>query len=164
MPTNTTVPYEHSHSGLNAREEIKKMLQKFGCTSITFAEKVEYSTVNESHTLLLLFCFNAINIKMEVSGQGWANFYLRKKPYSNRTRSTRKEYEQKALKQGAIAINSLLRDWVKSQLTLIESQLMTFEEAFLPHMQTPTGLTVSEVFLNNNGNDLSNKLLALPGA
>ena len=40
------------------------------------------------------------------------------------------------------AVNSILRDWVKAQMTAIETGIMSFEEVFLPHMLTHTGESV----------------------
>ncbi len=163
MPSKPTVPYEFSNSGMRAREEIERMLNNFGCDPVTFMERSEYSKEGKFHTLVLLFTFKRMNVRVNVSGQGWANFYLRRKPHTSRSHYNAEEYTQRALKQGSIAISSLLRDWVKSQLTLIETQIMSFEQAFLPHIQTPEGLTVGEILLNEDGMDLSEKLLALPG-
>lgn len=34
---------------------------------------------------------------------------------------------------------SVLRDWVKGQVTAVECGIMSFEAAFMPHMLLPTG-------------------------
>ena len=66
-------------------------------------------------------------------------------PYNGRRRVTRSNgVRQEALKQGFIAVNSILRDWVKAQVTIIESGIVSFEAVFMPHMLTATGQTVLE--------------------
>ena len=77
--------------------------------------------------------------------------YLKEKPYSTRSRRSRKEYEDWALNQGMIAVNSILRDWVKGQVTAVECGILKFEHVFLPYMLTKQGDTVYERFERNNG-------------
>jgi len=44
-----------------------------------------------------------------------------------------------------IAINSILRDWVKGQITAIECGLLKFEDAFLPVALLPDGRRILDV-------------------
>jgi hypothetical protein len=55
-----------------------------------------------------------------------------------------------ALQQGRIAVNSILRDWVKAQITIIESGIVSFEAVFLPFMLTADGRTVIEKIKDTN--------------
>ena len=41
-------------------------------------------------------------------------------------------------------MNSILRDWVKAQVTIIESGIVSFEAVFMPFMLTSDGRTVLE--------------------
>ena len=66
-------------------------------------------------------------------------------PYSSRTRSTKAKHEEKALRQGMVAVNSILRDWVKGQITAIETGVLTFEHVFMPYMLTHDGRSLAEV-------------------
>jgi hypothetical protein len=58
--------------------------------------------------------------------------------------------------QAQISTCSILRDWIKGQITAIEVGLLTFEGAFLGQILLPSGKTVLE-------HAESNKLLALKG-
>jgi hypothetical protein len=49
-----------------------------------------------------------------------------------------------ALRQGHIAVNSILRDWVIGQVTAVETGILPFEAVFLPYILTSDGRTVSE--------------------
>ncbi len=44
-----------------------------------------------------------------------------------------------------IAVNSILRDWIKGQVVAIETGILTFDHVFLPYMLTHDGRTVAEV-------------------
>lgn len=70
--------------------------------------------------------------------------YLRAHPYGKKKRGTLGDYEQKALKQGLIAVNSILRDWVKGQVVAVECGMMSFEAVFMPHMITSDGRPLIE--------------------
>ena len=48
------------------------------------------------------------------------------------------------MQQGVVAINSILRDWVKGQITAVECGMLSFEAVFMPHMLTNNGQTVVE--------------------
>ena len=132
------IPYENAKSGERARQEIINMLQLYGAESVGFMDEFE------THTLLLVFCYRGRNIQLRASASGWAAMFLQAHPYHDRRRRTRQEYEHAALKQGIVAINSILRDWIKGQLTAIETGILTFEHVFLPYMITDNGQSVSE--------------------
>ena len=59
-------------------------------------------------------------------------------------RTARQEYEQDALRQGHTAVNSMLRDLIKGQMTAIECGLVSFEALFMPYMVTNDGRTLGE--------------------
>jgi hypothetical protein len=43
-----------------------------------------------------------------------------------------------------IAVNSILRDWVKGQVTAVECGILSFETVFMPYMLTSDGRTLIE--------------------
>jgi hypothetical protein len=59
-------------------------------------------------------------------------------------------YEREAIEQGLIAINSILRDWVKGQLTAVECGILSFEAVFMPYMLTNDGRPLIERVLSEN--------------
>ena len=141
------LPYASTSTGTKAREEILKILRRFGCTSVGFMDEFDTKTV------ILAFVWRERQIQLRASAQGWANAYLRESPWTMSRHSTKAEWEQKALDQGMIAVNSILRDWVKGQVTAIETGILTFEHVFLPYMLTADGRPVIEQ---------ARKLLQLP--
>ena len=146
-----SVPYENATSGARARDEIIKLLQRFGCESVGFMDEFA------EKSLLLAFRYHGHQVQLRASARGWANLYLKEHPWHNRRRCSEAEWEQKALDQGMIAINSVLRDWVKGQLTAIETGIMPFRHVFLPYMLTASGETVGELVDRRGG-----QILELP--
>jgi hypothetical protein len=59
-------------------------------------------------------------------------------------RTDRMEYQQRALQQGHVAVNSILRDWIKGQVTAVECGILSFEAVFMPHMLTNDGRPLLE--------------------
>ena len=132
------VPYEAASSGAAAREEITRLLRRMGC------EKVGFMDDFDKHEVLLAFEHRGRPVQLRASAKGWAAMYLSAKPYTTRTRCSRAEYEARALRQGLVAVNSILRDWVKGQVVAVECGIMSFEAVFVPHMLTHDGRSVLE--------------------
>jgi hypothetical protein len=91
------------------------------------------------HSVLLAFTHRGRPFQLNASAKGWAQLWLRENLYSNRCRRSRTDYEQEALKQGHVAVNSVLRDWIKGQITAIECGVLSLEAVFMPFMLTTDG-------------------------
>ena len=133
-----SVPYANASAGQRARDEISKILQRFGCTSIGYMDDYE------KHEVLLAFTHRGRNHQMRASAKGWAQLWLKANPYSYRCRRSKVEYEQDALKQGQVAVNSILRDTIKGQVTAVECGILSFEAVFMPYMLTNDGRPLVE--------------------
>lgn len=138
-----SVPYA-SASPQNARAEITKMLQRFGCESVGFMDDFE------DHSVLLAFKHRGRQMQLRASAKGWAAMYLKENPWSYQRKLGQKDYEQTALAQGLKAVNSILRDWVKGQITAVETGILSFEAVFMPYMLTDNGQTMIER-INSSG-------------
>lgn len=128
-----STPYASASSGANARDEITKLLRRFGCESVGFMDDFD------KHEVLLAFTHHSRPVQLRASANGWAQLYLKENPWSHQRRSSRVDWEQAAIRQGHIAINSILRDWVKGQITAVECGILSFEAVFMPHMLTADG-------------------------
>ena len=137
-PMTKSTPYASATSNMRAREETRKILLHFGCQSVGFMDDAARGDV------LLAFEYQGQQVQVRVSAKGWAAWWLKKNPYSGHRRCSRYEWEQKALHQGLIAVNSMIRDWIKSQLMMIEAGARSFEVAFMPDLLTADGRTVAE--------------------
>jgi len=133
-----SLPYENATSGNNAINEIQKMLRGFGCTK--FATGEDFDTGE----LFIQFEHRGRMVNLRANAKGYAAAWLRAHPYGPRVRRTKAEHEARALQIGGIAVYSILRDWVKGQVTAIEIGMLTFEAAFLSHILLPSGITVIE--------------------
>jgi len=139
-----SVPYANASSGVKARDEITKLLQRFGCESVGFMDEFTEQSV------MLAFKHRGRPVQLRASAKGWAAMYLKEHPWSGRMRGSRQDYERRAVAHGFVAINSILRDWVKGQITAVECGMLQFEAVFMPYMVTNDGRAVIDVLLSQN--------------
>lgn len=130
------LPYENATSGAKAMEDIQKILQRFGCSS--FGHMTDF----ENGKLLVQFKYKNTPISVEASFKGYAAAWLRENPYGPRKQYSKIEWEKKALEKGNTAVYSILRDWIKGQVTAVECGILSFEGAFLGQILLPSGRTV----------------------
>ena len=134
----TGLPYASATSGTKAREEIIKVLRRLGCEQIGIMDDFE------KHELLLAFVHRGRQVQLRASAKGWAAKWLEENPWNYSRRKQRVAYEQAALAQGQMAVNSVLRDWVKGQVTAVECGILSFEAVFMPYMLTADGRPLIE--------------------
>jgi hypothetical protein len=132
------VPYAGAIAGSRAREETIKILRRFGC------EKLGFMDDDANHEVVLYFEHRGRPVQLRASAKGWAQMWIKKNPHSYRSRKSRQEHEQDALRQGQIAVSSILRDWIKGQVTAVESEVLSFEAVFMPFMLTSDGRPLVE--------------------
>ena len=114
------------------------MLRRLGCESVGFMDEFDERSV------LLAFTHQGRQVRMRASAGGWAALWLKSNPYRRGIRTTPQEHQERALRQGYVAVNSILRDWVKGQVTAVECGMMPFEAVFMPYVVTHDGRTVLE--------------------
>lgn len=139
-----SLPYESSTSGERALGEIQKLLRGFGCSK--FGSMID----DAEGTVLVQFEYRGRPVSVKASMQGYAAAWLREHPYSYRTKASRQQHEKKALDIASVAVYSILRDWIKGQITAIETGILSFEGAFLGQMMLPSGKTVLEHAQSDN--------------
>src|SRR4051812_42096297 len=104
MSAKSSIPYAGATSSAAARDEIVKLLRKMGCESVGFMDDFE------RHEVLLAFKHRGRKVQLRASAQGWATLYCKEKPFNpSYHRGHSREYQAKALRQGLIAVNSILR-------------------------------------------------------
>lgn len=146
-----TLPYASATSGKGAMTEVQKILQGFGATSFGYMEDFH------DGTLTVQFQWRDRRVTIKANAKGYAQALMREKPFTSRMRGTKADYEEKCLKQGQVAVYSILRDWIKGQITAVEVGMLSFEGAFLGQILLPNGETVLDRVERE-------KLLALPAA
>ena len=140
-----TLPYENATSGAGALDEIRKVLTRFGCS------RFGTMTDNEMGELMVQFTYRTRDVTVKASYRGYAAAWLREYPYNpSRHRRTKIEHERRALDQAQISVCSVLRDWIKGQVTAVEVGILTFEGAFLGQILLPSsGRTVLEAVMQS---------------
>jgi len=138
------LPYENSTSGQNALADIQKILTRFKCQQ--FGSMVD----NEIGEVRVMFSWNGRQVVIPASMRGYAAAWLKEHPYSHRMRCSKIEHEANASKIARTAVYSILRDWIKGQVTAVEIGLLTFEGAFLGQIMLPSGMTVLDHAKSNN--------------
>lgn len=133
------LPYSSSSSGRNALVEIEKLLCQFGCSR--FGVMNDYATGE----LMIQFEYRGRMVDVRASAKGYAVAWLRENEWNSRRKCSRKEHEDRALEIGQTAVYSICRDWIKAQLTAIETGMLTFDGAFLGHLMLPDGRRVMDV-------------------
>lgn len=133
-----SLPYSSTTSGKNALTEVQKILRSFGCTKFATGEDFDTGEV------FVQFEHQNRPIMLKASAKGYAAAWLKENPWTSRRRGTRADHEARALEIGSIAIYSVLRDYIKGQVTYIEIGMMSFEAAFLSHIMLPDGKRVIE--------------------
>jgi len=131
-----SLPYQNATSGEKSITEMQKILRHFGCSK--FGHMLDY----ENGSLLVQFTYREKMIHVEASFNGYAAAWLKENPYTSRRKCTKHEHEQKAIDVASVAVYSVLRDWVKGQVTAIETGILSFEGAFLGQIMLPSGKTV----------------------
>lgn len=132
------LPYQTATSGQRAIDDVRRMLSKFGCQKFAAGEDFAKGEI------FIQFEHRGRMIHVVASAKGYASAMLKDSPYSHRMRCSEVEYERKCLAQGQTAVYSILRDWVKGQVTAIECGIISFDAAFLGQMVLPDGRTVME--------------------
>ena len=131
-----TLPYEYVKSGKNALDEIEKILRAFGVSSFGTMQDFETSD------LLVQFTYRGRSVSLRASSKGYAAAWLKQNPYKSGMKKSRQQHHEHAEMLGEKAVYSILRDWIKGQLTAVEIGLLTFEGAFLGQLVMPNGKTV----------------------
>lgn len=134
----SNLPYANATSGRRALDEIQRLLGTFGCA------KFGHMTDASVGEVMVQFEYRGRQVSVKASTRGYAAAMLKRDPWTTRKAKQRGDYERAALAQAEIAVYSMLRDWLKGQLTAIETGMLTFEGAFLAQILLPSGKTVLE--------------------
>lgn len=145
------LPYSSATSGKNAMAETQKILQHFGASSFGVMENFE------DGELIVQFQFQGHRVTAKANAKGYAAALLREQPYTHRMRCTKVQHEQKALKQGQIAVYSIIRDWIKGQVTAIQCGVLSFEGAFLGQIMLPSGKTILDTVVDGGMLQITNE-------
>lgn len=122
-----SLPYSYAEAGTNALREIEKTLTRFGCQSFGTMTDVERGV------MVIAFKWRDQAVQIEASYKGYAAAWRKENRRAN---------DAQALEFAKRAICSVLRDWVKGQVTAVECGVMSFGAVFMPHMLLKDGRKV----------------------
>ena len=132
------LPYENTTSGEKAVNDMQKVLRAFGCGK--FGQMMDY----DAGELLVQFEYRGMPVSVKASINGYAAAWLKEHPYGPRIQATKIQHEKKAKDIAGVAVYSILRDWIKGQITAIETGVLSFEGAFLGQILLANGKTILE--------------------
>lgn len=127
-----SLPYQRAVAGDKALTELQRILAAYGCSQFGVATDAERGCT------MVSFKHRNRVVRLEASWKGYATALLKTKGAPSRGARQYKR-EQDAITQAQVSVCSVLRDWVKGQITAIECGVLSFETAFMPHMLLPTG-------------------------
>lgn len=99
---------------------------------------------DEAGELLVQFEYRGQMVSVKASMKGYAAAWLKEHPYTSRMQKSKAQHEAKAMEVASVAVYSILRDWIKGQITAIQTGVLSFEGAFLGQLLLPSGKTVLE--------------------
>ncbi len=132
------LPYSEATSGKRAVEDMKKILNNFGASKFGVMEDFNSGVVT------VQFVWRDRQVTIDANAKGYAAAWLKENPWTQKRRRSKADHDQLALKKGNIAVYSILRDWIKGQITAVEVGMLSFEGAFLGQIMLPNGQTVLE--------------------
>lgn len=133
-----SLPYESATAGDRALLELQKSLAKFGCASFGTMTDTERSMQ------IVAFRWRGRQVQIEASWKGYATAWIKAHPWKWTSKCSKLQHEDRATQQARVSVCSVLRDWIKGQVTAVECGIMSFEEAFFAHMLTNNGMRVIE--------------------
>lgn len=133
-----SLPYEGATSGERALGDLQKILTGFGC------QRFGTMTDNAIGELIVQFNYRGREVIVKANFKGYAKAWLDEHPWSPRVRCSLAAHERRAMEQAQVSVCSIVRDWVKGQITAIEVGMLTFEGAFLGQLLLQSGKTVLE--------------------
>ena len=121
----THVPHEDARTGNKAREEISKLLQRFGCESVGIMDNFAEASV------VLAFRYRNRDVQLVASAEGWAAMYLKANPWNTRRKYNRDGWKARALANGPAARPEFSLVGVRCLVMLLGDKLHRAPDAIL---------------------------------
>ena len=136
----TSLPYANSTADpTKAQGRIRETLLKFEVDRIGFEEDLK------SFEVMVRFAHRGCNVSLPVNYGRLADRYIEDDPWTTRKRYTKKEWDAKKREIAYKASYSILEDYLKGMLAMVELGAMPFEEVFLSHFINNQGRRLGEV-------------------
>ncbi|MBZ0165606.1 MAG: hypothetical protein K8I00_02285 [Candidatus Omnitrophica bacterium] len=150
------LPYMDSKCDpVHAQQRIRQTLIKFGVDRIMFDEDFK------AFTIYMKFRYKDYPVCIPVNYEKIAKKFMKSAPLSYRARSTREKWESKHRDKAYRASFSIIEDFIKSMITMVELDVFTFEEIFISYFMGPNEKRLGE-YLTKRLPDFVGGRLALP--
>lgn len=136
------LPYSSSKANpVKAQMAIRKMLLKFGVSNIGFNEDF----VN--FTVIVYFTYNNFPVSIPINYKDLSEMYLEEEPWTYRRKNTEEEWVEKKRQIAYNASFSMINDFLKSLITMIELGAFSFEEIFMSYFTDNKGIRLGEILV-----------------
>lgn len=154
------LPYSDSKCNpVEAQQRIRKTLLKFGVDRIIFDEDFK------NFTIFVKFQYKGYPVSIPLNYDQVSKRYQKDDPYNpSRRRITRAEWEDRHRETAYKASFSILNDFIKSMVTIVELGVFSFEEIFFSCFQGANGQRMGEVIKKELPNIVSGRFALGPGA
>ena len=140
MSAKKKLPYENSTADpTKAQGRIRETLMKFGVDRIGFEEDLKHFEI------IVRFAHRGCNVSLPVNYGRLADIYIEADPWTTRKRQDEEEWNAKKREIAYKASYSILEDYLKGMLAMVELGALPFEEVFLSHFIDKQGRRLGQV-------------------
>jgi hypothetical protein len=136
------LPYSHSTADPSrAQRRIREMLLKFGVDRVAFDENFKEATLS------VMFKYKDFPVCLPINYGELAEIYLKEDPWTDRKFKTEDEWRTDKKQIAYKAAFSILEDFLKSLIMVVEMEIFSFEEIFLSYFTNFQGQRLGEVMV-----------------
>ena len=133
------LPYSSSKADPSrAQKSIREMLHKFGVSKVGFEEDLF------NFTVIIYFTYNNLPVSIPVNYKDLADMYIEEEPWTYRRKCTRDEWETSKREIAYRASFSMINDFLKGLITMIELGAFSFEEIFMSYFTDSQGVRLGQ--------------------
>lgn len=140
---------------VHAQQRIRQTLLKFGVDRISFDEDFK------AFTVYMKFRYKDYPVCIPVNYDEVAKKFMKAAPLSYRGRSDRNKWEQKHRDKAYRASFSIIEDFIKSMITMVNLGVFTFEEIFISYFMGPNNKRLGEYLVKKLPDFVGNGQMAL---
>lgn len=152
------LPYANSKADpARAQKRIRETLMKFGVDRIGFEDNFK------DLELTVRFVHKDFPVSLPVNYGKLAELYLEEDPWTHRKRYSRDDWERDKREVAYRAAYSMLEDYLKGLVTLVELEVFSFEEIFMPYFTDYQGRRIGEMIAPRLGEFVKGTLALTEG-
>lgn len=142
---------------IRAQARIRDALQRFGVDRVGFDDDFK------NFELVVRFEHKDLKVALPVNYGRLAEVYIEDDPWTERKFKTEDEWNEDKRRTAYSASFSMLEDFLKSMVTMVEIKAFTFEDVFLSYFTDSRGIRLGEVMIKQLGAFASGNLALKSG-